>query len=72
MLLYILAWLTYAIGATTVAPTWTTSNYFRAGYQNVIDNVLTGDDATPIPSYEFTFTSALSGVPELGYGMKNY
>ena len=67
-----LTWLLHAAGATTVPPTWTTSNYFRAGYQNVIDNVLTGDDASPIPSYEFTFTSALTGTPELGYGIKDY
>ena len=56
---------------STLAPIWVTSDYFRAGNQNVISN-LTGSSAVPAPTYTFTFTSPLSGVPELGYGIKNY
>ena len=48
-----------------------TNNYFRAGNEDVI-STLTGSDANPVPSYTFTFSSALTGVPELGYGIKNY
>ena len=67
-----LSWLIYVAAANTVPPIWSTSDYFRAGFQNVIDNVKTGDDAFPIPSFEFPFTSALTGIPELGYGVKHY
>lgn len=64
----------YFLGAQLVAavtndPIWSTSNYFRAGNENVI-NTVTGSDQTP--TYTFTFSSALSGVPNLGYGIKKY
>ena len=52
-----------------VEPVWVTSNYFRAGNEAVI-NSLTGSSVTPM--YTFTFSSALPGIPNLGYGIKNY
>ena len=52
-----------------VQPVWVTSNYFRAGNEAVI-NSLTGSSVTPM--YTFTFSSALPGIPNLGYGIKNY
>lgn len=50
-------------------PQWLTNNYIRAGNENVI-NTLTGSNMTP--KYTFTFTSPLSGIPNLGYGIKAY
>ena len=55
--------------AVTNEPVWSTSAYFRAGNEYVI-STKTGSDQTP--QYTFTFSSALSGVPNLGYGIKNY
>ena len=55
----------------TVEPIWLTSDYLRAGNRDVIHN-LTGSDADPVPTFTFTFSSPLSGVPDLGYGIKNY
>ena len=55
----------------TVQPIWVTSSYFRAGNQAVI-STLTGSSANPPPRYTFTFSSPLTGIPELGYGIKNY
>ena len=52
-----------------IQPVWVTSNYFRAGNEAVI-NSLTGSSVTPM--YTFTFSSALPGIPNLGYGIKNY
>ncbi len=54
---------------TSVSPTWLTSNFFRAGNEAVI-NSLTGNSSTP--RYTFTFTSAMGGVPNLAYGIKQY
>lgn len=50
-------------------PLWVTSNYIRAGNQNLF-NVLTGSGV--LNTYSFTFSSNLSGVPNLGYGIKAY
>ena len=55
----------------TVPPAWIKSDYFRAGYEDVIDS-FTDENTNPVPSYTFTFTSALSGLPELGYGIKSF
>jgi hypothetical protein len=54
---------------TSAAPKWLTSPYFRAGNEAVI-KVLTGNNTTP--TYTFTFSSALPGLPNLAYGIKNY
>jgi hypothetical protein len=54
---------------TSVPPTWLTSPYFRAGSQAVI-TTLTGNDQTPV--FTFTFSSPLTGIPNLAYGIKNY
>jgi hypothetical protein len=54
---------------TATSPTWLTSAYFRAGNENVIIKK-TGNNTTP--TYTFTFSSALSGTPNLAYGVKNY
>jgi hypothetical protein len=53
----------------SVPPTWLTSPYFRAGNQAVIQ-VLTGNNQTP--TFTFSFSSALTGSPDLAYGIKNY
>ena len=54
---------------TSVSPTWLTSSYFRAGNQIIISSA-TGNSSKP--SFVFTFSSALSGIPNLAYGIKNY
>lgn len=54
---------------TSVAPIWLTSNYMRAGNENVIKE-LTGEAIDPI--YTFTFSSALPGIPNLAYGIRRY
>lgn len=55
---------------TSVPPTWLTSPYLRAGYEGVITSY-TGSNV-PSTSYTFTFSSALPGIPNLAYGIKNY
>jgi len=50
-------------------PIWITSPYFRAGNDKVI-STMTGN--TSKPTYTFTFSSPLSGIPNLAYGIKNY
>lgn len=50
-------------------PTWLTSNYIRAGNQNLFIT-LTGSGV--LNTYIFTFSSSLSGIPLLGYGIKSY
>ena len=54
----------------SVPPTWLTSPFLRAGYENVITSI-TGSNV-PSTSYIFTFSSALPGIPNLAYGIKNY
>lgn len=56
-------------GLYTAPPTWLTSDYVRAGNKNVI-STLTGNSVTP--TFTFTFSSPLPGVPYLGYGIKAY
>ena len=53
----------------TIDPIWITSNYFRAGNEDVIAVLTTSNQA---PQFTFTFSSSLTGVPELGYGVKSY
>jgi hypothetical protein len=53
----------------TVEPTWITSPLVRAGNRNII-STLTGNASTP--TFTFTFSSPLPGVPYLGYGIKAY
>lgn len=55
---------------TSSEPTWLTSPFFRAGYEDVI-KVYTGSNV-PSTDYTFTFSSALPGVPYLAYGIKRY
>lgn len=59
----------YVTSIYTTPPTWVTSNLVRAGNQNVIASI-TGKNSTP--TYTFTFSSNLSGIPNLGYGIKAY
>ena len=61
--------LNFVVPYTTIAPTWLSSPYFRAGNNKVI-NKNTGNSSTP--TYTFTFSSALTGIPNLAYGVKNY
>jgi hypothetical protein len=58
-----------SLSYTSVGPTWITSNYMRAGNQDVIAT-LTGSAIDPI--HTFTFSSALPGFPNLAYGIKRY
>ena len=55
----------------TTPPIWITSNYVRAGNENVIAT-RTNETASPVPSHTFTFSSPLNGTPHLGYGIKAY
>ena len=50
-------------------PTWLSSNYIRAGNQNLF-TTLTGSGV--LNTYSFPFSSNLSGIPHLGYGIKSY
>jgi hypothetical protein len=61
--------LTRAYSYSTSDPVWLPSPYFRAGNDKII-STMTGNDS--MPTYTFTFSSALSGVPNLAYGIKNY
>lgn len=67
--LYFLVWVTAVLGRYTIPPTWVTSNLVRAG-NNFVIRSLTGNSRTP--NYTFTFSSNLSGIPYLGYGIKAY
>jgi hypothetical protein len=51
------------------APTWITNTYIRAGNMNLF-TTLTGQGV--LNTYVFSFSSNLSGVPMLGYGVKSY
>lgn len=64
-----LLWLSSPNNFSVAQPTWITSTYFRAGYQQVI-TTLTGN--TSLPTYTFTFSSPCNGTPSLAYGIKNY
>ena len=57
------------VTAATVAPTWVTSSFVKAGQGNLINYVLTGKSASPTAT--MTFSSAFSAVPNLGYGIIN-
>ena len=61
----------HTVSIYTTPPVWVTSNYVRAGNENVIA-VLTNQTTTPIPNHNFTFSSPLTGTPNLGYGIKAY
>lgn len=50
-------------------PTWVTSNYIRSGNQDLF-TTLTGPGTVHV--YSFSFSSSLSGIPHLGYGIKSY
>ena len=50
-------------------PIWLVSPYFRAGNNQVIS---TTTGAGTKPTYTFTFSSPVSGIPNLAYGVKNY
>jgi hypothetical protein len=56
---------------TTSSPTWLTSSFFRAGYEQVITS-LTGSSQFPFAAYTFTYSSPLTGTPSLAYGIKKY
>jgi hypothetical protein len=53
----------------STGPTWLPSPYFRAGNNRVITTKTAAGQQT---YYTFTFSSALSGIPNLAYGVKNY
>ncbi len=52
-----------------VSPTWLTSPYFRASNQKVINS---NTNSASTPTYAFTFSSAMTGIPNLAYGIKSY
>lgn len=53
-----------------VPPTWVASTLTRAGTQNVINNILTGN--TSSPNVTITFSSGFSAIPNLCYGISRY
>ena len=53
----------------TQSPVWLTSPLFRAGNNEVISS-FTGSGTNP--QYTFMFSSSLSGMPSLAYGVKGY
>jgi hypothetical protein len=67
---YLIVVLTSGVkGYDEVEGTWLSSSYFRAGNENVINHLTgAGEEVT----YTFLFSSALSAVPNLAYGLKNY
>jgi hypothetical protein len=69
-LTFLLTFFTTAHSAyNSTSPTWLTSPYFRAGNNRVITTKTSAGQQT---YYTFTFSSALSGIPNLAYGVKNY
>lgn len=58
-----------AQGYSSVAPSWVTSNFMRAGSQDVIATP-TGKSVDPI--FTFVFSSPLPGTPNLAYGIRKY
>jgi hypothetical protein len=67
---YLLLFLIHSIlSINTSNPIWKTSIYFRAGQENAI-STLTGNTKTP--QYTFVFSSALTGVPNIAYGISKY
>jgi hypothetical protein len=56
--------------AAPVAPVWITSTFVQAASNKVINNVLTGNSATPTAT--MNFAPAFSAPPNLGYGVTNY
>ena len=67
LLLVFVLW--QATAYLTQAPVWLTSPLFRAGNNEVI-NTFTGSGTNP--QYTFHFSSSLSGIPSLAYGIKGY
>ena len=61
--------ITLANAYQTALPVWLTSPLFRAGNNAVISN-FTGSATNP--QYTFTFSTALSDIPNLAYGIKGY
>ena len=61
----------YCSCSQTVPPVWITSDYFQAGNADVINDPSTVG-AGSRPNHTFTFNTAFSATPSLGYGIKNY
>ena len=60
---------TFSFTYLSTAPQWLMNSYFRTNNEDVISSLM-GSDKTP--TYTFTFSSPLPGVPNLAYGIKNY
>ena len=61
----------FSLAMKSNPPIWSTSEFFRAGNQDIIAT-LTDQSTVPIPQFTFIFSSPLSGMPKLGYGIKSY
>ena len=67
--LIIALFINYVLSFTTNSPTWITSPYFKAGYNQVISSP---QGNTSSPTYTFTFSSTFPSIPKLAYGIKCY
>lgn len=57
-----------AASISTVAPTWMSSPYFRAGQQQIVSSFLT--PTNPAATYQFLFSPAFNNTPNVAYGIK--
>lgn len=53
----------------SVSPTWVTNNYFRAENNKVINS---NTNAITTRTKTINYSSAMTGVPQLVFGMKSY
>lgn len=61
--------LTKVISFTSVSPTWVKNAYFRSDNAKVINkNTKSGE----VTTHTFLYSSSLSGVPGIAYGIKSY
>jgi hypothetical protein len=59
----------YVLSFNSNTPTWLTSPYFKAGYNQVISSA---QGNTSSPTYTFIFSSIFPSIPKLAYGIKCY
>ena len=70
-LISVLAFFTFIKFATSVtnSPIWKTSEYIQAGSYDLISSLTTSNET---PTHNFTFVRAFSGIPMIGYGLRDY
>jgi hypothetical protein len=58
---------------STIAPTWVSSDYFRANQYRIVNaypNTLT--PTNPPATYTFTFSHTFNNTPKVAYGIQEY